>query len=62
MNEDERPINRIYPSETDCPPMKHNVPEALRIAQRVEQFINDNGWSWCLMDRVYRILKAAHQG
>ena len=37
------------------------VTEVLMIAQRIEQFINDNGWSWCTMDQVYRVLKAAHQ-
>ncbi len=39
-----------------------DVSEILRISQRIEQFINDNGWSWCVMDRVCRVLKSAHQG
>lgn len=38
-----------------------NVSQLLSIAQRVEQFVNDNGWSWCTMDQVYKILKSAHQ-
>ena len=38
-----------------------DVSELLRISQRMEQFINDNGWSWCTMDKVYRVLKSAHQ-
>lgn len=32
----------------------------LDVAKRINQFITDNGWNWCMMDRVYRILKIIH--
>ena len=35
--------------------------ELLSIAKRIDQFISDNGWSWCTMDYVYKILKVCHQ-
>ncbi len=60
QNETEKPCSNISfgPSGRI---IKEDVPDTLRIAQRLEQFVNDNGWSWCQMDRVYRVLKAAHQ-
>ena len=32
----------------------------LRIATQIEDFVSANGWSWCDMDRVYRVLKGIH--
>jgi hypothetical protein len=67
MREDKQGTNYIsagtscgIPTESPIQPLKE-VSETLRIAQKVEQFVNDNGWSWCQMDQVYRILKVAHQ-
>ena len=34
--------------------------ELLNIAKRTDQFITDNGWSWCDMRQVYRILETIH--
>lgn len=33
----------------------------LDIAKRIEQFITDNGWNWCDMNQVYKILKACNE-
>jgi len=63
--ENEECINEMAGRTSDIPPAIQplgNVSEILRVSQRVEQFVNDNGWSWCMMDRVYRVLKSAHQG
>ncbi len=49
---------RDYPPAAPTPPKM--AQDLLAIAQRIETFVNDNGWSWCVMDRVYRILKAVH--
>jgi hypothetical protein len=34
-----------------------NPQRILDIAKSIQGFIDSNGWSWCDMDRVYRILK-----
>jgi hypothetical protein len=64
MNEDcAKEATREYPNPMPDVRIgiKESIPELLRVAQRIEQFVNDNGWSWCMMDRVYKILNAAHR-
>ena len=34
--------------------------ELLLITKRIDQFVTDNGWSWCTMRKVYEILVACH--
>lgn len=37
-----------------------NADKLLDIAKCTDQFIASNGWSWCDMEQVYRILKVIH--
>ena len=32
----------------------------LDISKSIQTFIDSNGWSWCDMDRVYKILKTVN--
>lgn len=37
-----------------------NPQKLLDIAKSIQAFIDTNGWSWCDMDRVYKILKTVN--
>ena len=57
IGEPERPT-------ADCPPRERaigvNSQEILDIARKIDEFVSFNKWSWCDMDKVYRILKTIH--
>jgi len=65
MDDETRKEARPYPGEAqECPaprPHREDVCKLLHIARKVEEFVNRGGWSWCTMDKVYWILKAAHR-
>ena len=37
-----------------------NSQEILDIARKIDEFVSFNKWSWCDMDKVYRILKTIY--
>jgi hypothetical protein len=39
---------------------KASSKELLDISKKIDQFVTDNGWSWCDMRQVYRILEVIH--
>ena len=59
--EEGRPSAEGYNTLKMAPPVKRaRADELLNIAKRIDQFITDNGWPWCDMRQVYRILETIH--
>ena len=40
--------------------LRANPQVLLDMAKEIEMFVCVRGWSWCDMDRVYRVLKGIH--
>ncbi len=38
----------------------YGADQLLDVARKMEEYVNSHGWSWCMMDRVYKILKTIH--
>lgn len=39
----------------------HSPQRLLDISKRIQQFVDDNGWSWCDLEQVYHILRACNK-
>jgi len=57
--EAERPTTASYLAEPIMP-RKADAKLILSIASKVDDLVSANGWSWCDMDRVYKVLKVIH--
>ena len=60
VKEKEAPIPPSLGAPT--PPSLVSPLRLLDIAKAAQSFIDSNGWPWCAMERVYRILKAVNGG